>query len=299
MEPKTIIIGEELMGIWGIKVISYLLNKIYPNNNIEYKNDSSCDFIIQSVFKKEKRWNKDFKKYIYWSGETIIPSKSKYETKSLYVLTTINDKRNNYTYTPYVLYSPYIYKKRKYVNNSRSYLLAYCNSNKNRTREFLFNLFVEKTSDQLCHSYGECYGSYQSTQKEKIPGKWDSEELIDTYKNYKFVIAMENKIANGYVTEKILNAFYSGAIPIYWGSSNVNDFFNKKAFINVSDFLNLNQCVDYIINMDETQIKEMQEQPIYNETNDLINLCNDEYNEKNDNKVLKEYLQKMKDFLED
>ena len=79
------------------------------------------------------------------------------------------------------------------------------------------------------------------------------------------------------------------------------DFSNHRVIekINVSDFPTFEGCVDYVINMNENEIKEMQEQPIYNETNDLINLCNDEYNEKNDNKVLKKYLQKMKGFLED
>jgi len=288
-----IIIGSEGMGIWGNKVLIYLLNKLYPNIDIENKNTSECNFIVLSHFISiEPLWNKENKKYIYWSGECYNPDKSKYEEDCLYMTTTIQSDMNNHIYIPFVLYSNHLYKERKYTNLDRKYLLAYCNSNKITEREKIFNLFVRKTSYKLCHSYGSCYGKYLNTQKSKISGKWNDDDIIDTYKDYKFVIAMENKCVNGYITEKILNVFYSGAIPIYWGSPNINDFFNKKAFINVNDFNSFNECVDYVINMDDTKIKQMIEEPIYNENNDIINLLKN-----NENKILDTYLIKIKDFL--
>jgi hypothetical protein len=42
---------------------------------------------------------------------------------------------------------------------------------------------------------------------------------------------MENRNAKGYITEKILNAFMAGCIPIYYGTPDVFDIFNKRAFI--------------------------------------------------------------------
>mmetsp|Transcript_7064 Transcript_7064/g.17371 ORF Transcript_7064/g.17371 Transcript_7064/m.17371 type:complete len:107 (+) Transcript_7064:2-322(+) len=36
---------------------------------------------------------------------------------------------------------------------------------------------------------------------------------------------------DGYVTEKILNAFLGGCIPIYYGTSQIFDIFNRHAFI--------------------------------------------------------------------
>jgi alpha(1,3/1,4) fucosyltransferase len=42
---------------------------------------------------------------------------------------------------------------------------------------------------------------------------------------------MENTNQAGYVTEKILDAFIGGAVPIYWGASDVFDIFNRDAFI--------------------------------------------------------------------
>ena len=42
---------------------------------------------------------------------------------------------------------------------------------------------------------------------------------------------LENRRRDGYVTEKILNAFLAGCIPIYYGTTEIFDIFNEKAFI--------------------------------------------------------------------
>ena len=42
---------------------------------------------------------------------------------------------------------------------------------------------------------------------------------------------MENQKARGYVTEKIVNAFQSITVPIYYGTTDVFKLFNKDAFI--------------------------------------------------------------------
>ena len=100
----------------------------------------------------------------------------------------------------------------------------------------------------------------------------------------------------GYVTEKIVNAFYSGAIPIYWGSDNIKEFFNEKAFINVDDFNSFDECIDYILNLSDEDREKMVNEPIYTNS-ELINLINDEFNMKNENKILENYLNQIKVFL--
>ena len=108
---------------------------------------------------------------------------------------------------------------------------------------------------------------------------------------------MENKINKGYITEKIINAFYSGAIPIYWGCNSVVQFFNKKAFINVNDFKTFEDCVNYVIHLDDATIHAMSLETIY--TNDEItHLIDDEWNKTNDNKTLNFYVNKLTTFLE-
>ena len=302
---KEIIIGSEGMGgihkpivgeLWGKKVLNYLIKKLYINVKIIYENSDDCNFIFCSCFPRtDPFWNTNQKKYIYWSGEIYKPEKSKYESKSIYMLTTYTNIEN-YLYIPYFLYSPHLYKKRKYINNKRKYFLAYCHSNKIDEREQIFNLLVEKKGVNVCHSYGKCYGNYPETNKRKIKNKWYGEDIIDKYSNYQFIIAMENVDKDGYITEKIINAFYSGAIPIYWGCKSVNKYFNEKAFINVNNFDSFEDCVNYVINLTDEDINKMRNEPIYNK-NDLVNLLNDDYKNKNENKILNEYLKKLKDFI--
>ena len=47
-----------------------------------------------------------------------------------------------------------------------------------------------------------------------------------------------------------------------WGQD--CNIFNKKAYINISDFENLDECVDYIFNLDDNKIKEMLNEYKYN-----------------------------------
>ena len=51
------------------------------------------------------------------------------------------------------------------------------------------------------------------------------------FSEYRFCLCMENINSEGYVTEKIVMAFLGGCIPVYYGSQNVFDVFNKNAFI--------------------------------------------------------------------
>ncbi len=67
----------------------------------------------------------------------------------------------------------------------------------------------------------------------------------------KFTIAFENISKPGYITEKLLHAFQSRTIPIYWGSPTVTRYFNPKAFINCQDYPNWDAVIAEIIRIDK------------------------------------------------
>ena len=69
-------------------------------------------------------------------------------------------------------------------------------------------------------------------------------------KNYKFSLAFENSSSNGYTTEKIIDCFAAGGIPIYWGDPLVEEVFNKKAFINGNCFKNYDELIEFIKKVD-------------------------------------------------
>jgi hypothetical protein len=283
------IIGYENNGIYGSVVIEYLLRKIHGPVAIRWVINKHCNFIVQS--NTGHLWNKRPKKYIYWSGESYEPSKNKHAISSINISTTT--LYPDMIYTPYVLYSPYLYKERLHTGvKDRKYFIAYCSSNKVNEREEFFAKCVDIIGPQVCHSFGYCDGNRPMSKKPKISGKWYSDSLIQTYTQYKFVIAFENGVVDGYVTEKILNAFYSGAIPVYHGSKNINELFNPKAFINVSNFKTYDDCIHYMLNMKENELEEMATTTIYQDT-DIIQLLNDN----RPNPLRDQYIEKIKQFL--
>jgi hypothetical protein len=86
---------------------------------------------------------------------------------------------------------------------------------------------------------------------------------IDWLRDYKFTLSYENSSNPGYITEKIMNAFYARSIPIYWGSTTSEVDFNPKAFINWHDYLDDKKLLDRIIEIDNNDdlYNEMVNQP--------------------------------------
>ncbi|WQU45955.1 fucosyltransferase [Helicobacter pylori] len=83
-------------------------------------------------------------------------------------------------------------------------------------------------------------GSVKNTLGYKVKNK--SEFLSQ----YKFNLCFENSQGYGYVTEKIIDAYFSHTIPIYWGSPSVAKDFNPKSFVNVHDFNNFDEAIDHV-----------------------------------------------------
>ena len=69
-------------------------------------------------------------------------------------------------------------------------------------------------------------------------------------KDYKFSIAFENNSVKNYVTEKIIDAFMAGNIPIYWGCPNIAEYFNPDSFVNVHDYDSIEDAVARVREID-------------------------------------------------
>jgi len=50
-------------------------------------------------------------------------------------------------------------------------------------------------------------------------------------KDYRFSIVIENTKQNFYFTEKLIDCFQTGTVPIYWGCPSINKFFNEKGML--------------------------------------------------------------------
>lgn len=81
---------------------------------------------------------------------------------------------------------------------------------------------------------------------------------------HKFSICFENCLQKGYTTEKIVEAFAAGCIPIYYGNPDIGEEFNTKAFVNVHDFDSLEDAANKVIEIDQDEelYKQIKSEPI-------------------------------------
>lgn len=59
----------------------------------------------------------------------------------------------------------------------------------------------------------------------------DLEFKIDGLSKYRFSVVVENIKYDDYFTEKIIDCFATGTIPIYWGTHSVKNFFDENGII--------------------------------------------------------------------
>lgn len=67
--------------------------------------------------------------------------------------------------------------------------------------------------------------------------------IHQTVDDYMFSIVVENNNIDNYFTEKLLNCFAVGTIPIYLGCKNVEKFFDPGGIITISRFSNLKKII--------------------------------------------------------
>lgn len=70
-------------------------------------------------------------------------------------------------------------------------------------------------------------------------------------KDYKFSIAFENSMVNGYTTEKIADPMAVNSLPIYWGNRLISMDFNPKSFVYAPDFASWEELTKYITHLDQ------------------------------------------------
>jgi hypothetical protein len=92
-------------------------------------------------------------------------------------------------------------------------------------------------------------------------------EKIEFFNKYKFNIAIHYTNTDYIIQEKLFHAFFSGAIPIFFGNKFIlEEGFNADSFINLHDFENnLDSFLDLIKNIDNNKnlYKKYIESPIF------------------------------------
>jgi hypothetical protein len=224
--------GSENFGIIG----QTPFNKgVWGNYKFEINNDcDECDFwiIYGSTQKKEivhvPLGNTIFitseeveqKKYLsnYLSQfDSIITSRADLNSKNIIKNYYINAWFVRKTYNQLIDYNP---NKNKWLSIISSDLTKLEGHKK---RYAFVNKLIGHFKDKV-----DVYGKGHHF----VFDKWDA--LAD----YKFSIAIENAVIPNYYTEKIVDCFLAETCPIYYGCSNIENFFslNSLVHINIDDF---------------------------------------------------------------
>jgi len=262
------------------------------NEEISVGNFNESDVLFESVFSDKTYINdKKWKYSIFFNGESqerIIDDtfkNNKYRLSKIpeynIILTgKFTNKSIKTVNTP--LFIPYIYSNNylSFLQNPSPRLLVpkknICAviSNSNCPKR---NYFLNKLQKIIRIDYA---GNFRNNTP-KIPGPYNSNEILNFYSQYKFVICLENTKQETYITEKIINGFLAKTIPIYWGSDNIYDYFNKERFINIPNLseIMINKTISTIIDIiaDDNKYLEIVNKPILNnnqlnrEINDIAN----------------------------
>lgn len=118
---------------------------------------------------------------------------------------------------------------------------------------------------QLCqYRRVEAPGSYLNNMPGGETVNWKDDSKTNFQRKCKFTLCFESTLHEGFVTEKIMDAFYADTIPIYYGGSAAAQIFNKDAFLNVADFDSFEAAIERIKELDQDDEKylAMLRQPI-------------------------------------
>ncbi|CAL9186862.1 unnamed protein product [Musa hybrid cultivar] len=114
------------------------------------------------------------------------------------------------------------------------------------------------------HSFGSCLNNvggrdaaislYPECRMELTaePHWWD--HLHCAMSQYKFVLAIENTMAESYVTEKLYYALDAGSVPIYFGAPDVQSFVPPHSIIDGSKFRSMEELATYVKSVAEDPV---------------------------------------------
>ena len=113
----------------------------------------------------------------------------------------------------------------------------------------------------------ESAGSYLNNMENGYRVNWLDGSKTEFQRKSKFSICIEPLKHDGWIAERIVDGFYNDTIPIYYGSANISDIFNPRAFINLNDYEDFDSAIKRIqeIDNDDELYMYMIRQPIFNQ----------------------------------
>lgn len=228
---------------------------------------NKANVLLEANYPNEDIHNyKNWKYKINFIGEPCLPKHEYYDV----VLTSVNNIKNvidlplSIAYIHCNNFLPALYTRSKITEVPKHFCTFIVSNPKCEVRNNLFNLInkYKKVSSM---------GSYANNVGHQIIYPYWSRDYFNVLGNHKFMICCENTKMETYSTEKIVNPYLSGTIPIYWGSHNIKNIFNPNSMLFLEDESqeSINKLIEQIIYLDNNDEKyiEFINRPIFTEEN--------------------------------
>ena len=217
------------------------------------RDDNDPDYLIFGDHNfGESHYNYTRAKKIFFTGENIRPN---YYTYNHAMTFDHENSPKHYRLPLYVLEMWAIAKDSPQVTQDYYYLInKHVDAEAEWNKKFRFASYIQSNPNcQLRTQFVEFMiknrsvdsgGPHMNTIGKIIPR--DRQLKINFFNEAKFGIAFENGSQPGYVTEKLIDCYYSNTVPIYWGSATVSRDFNPRSYINAGDFKNFSDLLEYL-----------------------------------------------------
>lgn len=225
--------------------IKYIKNYIKDDNYIIKFDTNNPDYLIFNKFGR-KHLNPKYKNAIKiaFYTENKIPNLNEVDY-------AIGHQHINYL-DRYFKYSIFLKRNFQNIKKIRENVLKnpirtkFCAAVISNSNSFFRNKFINELNKYKQIDMG---GKYNNNIGKRVINK------TEFLSSYKFSIAMENSNSDGYITEKIVHAFKSGTIPIYYGDYMIDEYINPKSFILIKGEKDIKQKIEYIKEIDNNDEK--------------------------------------------
>lgn len=246
----------------GFNPKKYLINDILKKYyDIEISNEP--DYIFCSVYSQNYRLYDCIR--IFYTGENMSADFNSFDYAIGFDEMSFGDR---YIRVPNYLMNP------KYQLDVERMLNKHNECVEGVKTEFCSFVCSNGKGDQIREDFLDCLSKYKKVNsggrfrnnigiQEGVPDKWEFQH------KHKFSMAFENSSHKGYTTEKIVQSFAAGTIPIYWGDPDIKKYFNENSFVNVSDYNSLEDAVEKVkyIDSHEDIYMSMLKTPALNQEN--------------------------------
>ena len=259
--------------------IKHTIQMAFPEYNIVYSNAYRPNLIIKDVYRARhismRSELQNPAPYLSFSPEKGKMKARRYRSTGypLHEFVTYHNHNPNLTYVPFAAYSK---NHPSFLNSKPRQKIPLNVISQRRDLAFVYShcvpfrdAFFRTVSKYLtsADSYGKCLNN----QASRAPGSFN--DLTQLYRGYKFVAAIEHTKKQGYLTEKIINAYEANSIPVYWGASETaSELFNTESYIDLSKFSSHIAAASHLQNLarDPKRLQTMLAQPVLTEQGEIV-----------------------------